>query len=236
MNDSRPDVPPEVPPPWRPDDPSREPAPGPGPSPPIPTVPVPGSETPGHDRGEDALERLLAHRTVVVNGVLTDQVATRAAAQLMALNAEGDDAVTLHLNCRSGDLDAALALADTVALMTVEVIAHCRGKLGGPALAVFAAADRRVCSAHATLRFRDPQVSVSGRAGELETEARALRAQVDRLITVIAEASRQSRERVADDMRTGRVLDAEQAVAYGLADEIAYPASLASSDPDRSQE
>lgn len=208
---SWPGVPPEVPPPWRPEPPPGEPSPAP--PPPVPLVPTPAG--PGREH-EDALAPLLRRGIVMVTGELHDAEATRAAAQLMTLNAERDDAVTLHLNCPDGDLDAALLLADTIDLMTVEVTAACRGTLGGPALAPFAVAGRRECSAHATFRMSEPRADVSGRTHEIDAEAAALRAQLDRLVARIAEATGQAAERIATDMDRGRVLDAEDAHAYGL--------------------
>ncbi|MBW3603159.1 MAG: ATP-dependent Clp protease proteolytic subunit [Actinobacteria bacterium] len=187
-----------------------------------------------HDEGGGALRRLLANRVVVITGRLTDRRTTRAAAELMTLNAEGDGPVTLYLNCPEGELDAAFTLADTVELMTVEVTADCRGRLGGPPLVVFAVADRRVCSAHATFRLGEPQASLSGRAQEIDAQADALRAQVDRLVACIAEACGRSPDQVANDMRSGRILDAEQAMAYGLVHQIAQRTPHAT-DADRSQ-
>lgn len=211
-------VPPEVPPPWRPGEPPGEP--GPAPRPPVPMVPTPTGPA---AEGEDAFARLLERGIVVVTGELHDAEATRAAAQLMTLNAERDEPVTLHLNCPDGDLDAALLLADTIDLMTVEVTAVCRGVLGGPALAPFAVAGHRECSAHATFRMTEPHTSVSGRTHEIDAEAAALRAQLDRLVARLAEATGQTAARVATDLDRGTVLCAEDARAYGLVHAVTRP-------------
>ncbi len=119
--------PPDVPPPWRPAQPPDEPGP---PRPPVPVVPL--REEPPLD--SDAFTQLFRRRVVLVSGEITPGVATDAAAQLMTLDAEDEAGIQLHLNCRDGDLDAALMLADTVALTAAPVTAVCRGTLGGVAL------------------------------------------------------------------------------------------------------
>ena len=135
---SWPDPPPwpEVPPPWRPAPPDtpRRPPPGP-PWPVVPTVPMPGSR-----RHDDLFGRLLERRIVMVAGSLSHDVATLATAQLMLLDATGDDPIDLHLSCPDGDLGASSAVADTIDLVGVAVRAWCRGTVGGPALAPLAAA------------------------------------------------------------------------------------------------
>lgn len=218
MRSGGPEVPPEIPPPWRPDEPPAEPGPSSTPRPPIPMVP-----TPREPPDDDAFARLLRRRIVLVTGELTPEVATRAAAELMTLDAEADEPVSVHLSCADSDLDAALLLADTIELMTVEVTTVCRGTLGGATLAPFVVAPRRVCSAHATFRMGEPRVSISGRSREIDTYAAALRAQLDRLVARIADATGQTADRVAGDMDEGRVLDADEALGYGLVHEVSRP-------------
>ncbi len=163
---------------------------------------------------------LLQQRIVFVNGALTHEAATHAAAQIMMLNAEGDDAIHLHLSSPDGDLDAALALADTVELATVPVDALCRGTLGGPALAPFLAAERRVAYPHAVFRLSEPRVVLDGRSEEIAGHADAIHHQLAHLHVRLAEVTGQPFDKVVDDMRAGLVLTAPQARDYGLVDEV----------------
>ncbi|MDP8977830.1 MAG: ATP-dependent Clp protease proteolytic subunit [Actinomycetota bacterium] len=182
----------------------------------MPLVPVP--EDPPPER--DVFAALLQQRIVFLNGVLTPEAAAHAAAQIMMLNAEGDDAVHLHLSCPDGDLDAALALADTVDLATVPVDAVGRGTLGGPALAPFLAAGRRRAYPHAVFRLSEPRATLDGRSEEIAAGAEAIHQQLGHLHARLAEATGQSLDKVVDDMRTGRILTAAQACDYGLVLEL----------------
>lgn len=210
-------VPPEIPPPWRPE-PPEEPQPGPAPT--VPVVPVPGQRDAGIPSVADAL---LQRRVVLVSGRLTDETAATAAAQVMLLDAEDDAPLEVHLAAADGDLGAALMLADTVDLATAPVTVVCRGAVGGPVLAVVAAAPRRVAYPHAQFRLEEPRLALSGRADEIDAGAQALRQQLTALHERLAEATGQPVERIEEDLRHGRLLTARQAVDYGLVEEVAAP-------------
>ena len=80
-------------------------------------------------------QRLFAQRVVVLTGPLDDMSATRVSAELMTLDAEGDDAVTLRIDCADGSLALALTLMDVIELLGVPVHAFehgtGRGSRGG---------------------------------------------------------------------------------------------------------
>jgi len=203
--------PPEVPPPpWLPDVPRPIPV-----HPPVPMVDLPRSSAYDQLAG-----RLLERRIVLVAGHLDAELATQAAAQLLLLDADADGPIELHLLCRDGELDAALALADTVALVGVTVRAWCRGALGGVCVAPYAAASRRLASPHATFHLRDPVVQLEGRAADLASLAEVHAAQVAAVHQLVASATRRPVHDVADDFRAGLVLAAQPAVAYGLVHEV----------------
>ena len=107
-----PELPPEVPPPPRPDVPSSPERPGhPHPGyPPIPTVPMPPPRPPAPEPLDDLRSRvydqLLARRTVVLDRALDGETAMFVAAQLMTLDAEGTERITLIVNSPGGPLDA----------------------------------------------------------------------------------------------------------------------------------
>lgn len=208
----RPPPPPEITPPgWTP--PSRPPAP-----PPYPPVPVVPLDRPGPL--DDVSTRLLQRRVVLVAGTLDSRTMANAAAQLMLLDATGDDPIELRLMCPGGDLDAALALADTIDLLGVELRACAAGVVGGPAVAPLVAGTTRVAHPHATFVLRDPDLCAGGRAEDVALAVAQHRRQVDALHIRLATACGRRPERIAEDMRTGLVLSAPEAVHYGLVGEI----------------
>ena len=206
-----PKLPPEFPAPWRPTTP---------PPPLLPPTPVVFPDVRGPSHLDDVYERLLDQRIIVLDGVLSADSATRAAAQVMLLDATGDDPIEVYLSCPDGDLDAALGLADTFDLVGVPLRATARGTVGGPALAAYVAAGRRLSHAHARFVLRDPTVEMSGRAVDLVAQVEAHERQLESLHRRIAEECGKRPERIAEDMRAGLTLDARKAQAYGLVHEI----------------
>lgn len=207
-------LPPEVPRP-----PGRPPAPAPAPNPAGPTLP--SWLEPDPELTRQLADRLLEHRVVLASGHLDAALADRVAAQLLLLARQGQEAVELQLACPTSDLDAALGLADAVDLLSLPVRAVVRGTLGGPVLAVLAAATERVASRRAVLVLSVPRAPArEGSAEDVRLAAEQLEHQLAVLRDRLAAATGRAPDDVAADLRAGRVLGAEEAVAYGLVQHV----------------
>lgn len=168
------------------------------------------------------IEELFKRRIVFVRGDLDDRLAGDAAAQLMTLDATGEDAITLYLDCACSSLDAAFTLMDVIDLCGAPVHAIAMGRVEGPAVGVLAVAPRRSISPNARIRLRDPDVvSTSGNAAQVSNWVEHHQAALHRFHQRLAAATGRPMEHVEADCGQGRFLDAEQALAYGLADGIA---------------
>jgi ATP-dependent Clp protease protease subunit len=161
---------------------------------------------------------------VLVSGPLDAAAVAEASARLMLLDATGDEPIALHLSCPDGDLDAALALADTIDLLGVGLTAWARGRVGGAAVAPYVAADRRVALPHTVFQLSEPSAEFSGSTDHLTTLADALTARLESFRDRVSTATGRPPGQIADDLRTGRVLSADEAVAYGLAHQVASAA------------
>ena len=172
-------------------------------------------------------DRLFEQRVAFLWGTLDDAAANDVAAQLMTLDATGDTPIHLHVDCPGGTLGAALSLIDVVDLLGVELHATCLGQLAGPPVGVFAAAHLRRATPHSRFRLQGPVVDFHGRARDIEAFAAHHAAQLRTFTARLAQAVGRPPERVAADLDAGRFLDARQAAAYGLVDEIcARPAAV----------
>lgn len=202
----------------------------PGPATPRPTSsPPPPGWSLIADTGPDWLaERLMERRLLALAGELDRDAANRMVSELALLDASGDEPVTLRLSGVSADLDTALTVVDALDLMGVEVHATCLGTITGAAVAILAVADQRVAGPHATVHLQEPRSRrcVTGR--DLEAEAERHRRQLRQLQERIATACRRPVDVVAEDMRAGRLLTAQEARDYGLVDSCAGPVSRGS--------
>ena len=204
-----PDPFPEPPPPWW-----APPSPQPFERPPEPVVP--GSASPAGG-GVDLADRLLERRTVLLGGEVDGTAALAVAARLLLLDSNGDARVDLHLSAQDGDLPAALMLAETLDLLRVPVRAVTSGSVGGPVLAVLVAVTERVSAPHCLFRLSAPRTPAEpAEAGDLSTAAEEHQRLLDELTRRLAAGTGQPSDRVAEDLRHGRVLTADEAVEYGL--------------------
>jgi len=206
--------PPEVPAPRTPPGP---PEPGRPPGAPTPPIPLVYDDRPQIDH---LAERLLEQRRVLVSGRLDLAASTEAAARLMLLDGTCDDPIELVLSCPDGDLVAAMALADTVELVGVELRTLAAGSVGGPAVLPFAVGTRRVAQPHATFRLVEPRLEVQGTATDVIAETARHRDVVADLCRRLAAATGRPADTIAADLRGRRGLTAQEAMAYGLVDEI----------------
>ena len=189
---------------------------------PEPRLPAPGAASASAalvvGGGNWLAERLFDQRVVTLSGELDTDAVNRAVAELALLDATGDDPVRLRLSGVGADLEGALTLVDALDLVGVPVHATSLGTLSGPAVAVLAVADRRVAGAHAMVRLCEPRAPRGVPGHEVEAWAAEHARQLRRLQERLASACGRPVGEVAADMRAGRLLDAEEARAYGLVD------------------
>jgi ATP-dependent Clp protease protease subunit len=166
-------------------------------------------------------DQLFERRIVLVTGQLDDDAAATAAAALLALDAGGDRPIELHLDTPDGALGAAFTLIDTADMLRSALRVLCRGQVGGPAIGVVAAADRRVAAPHARFHLCQPTARFAGTPQEIAAQSRQQQLLLWKLYGRLARRTGRPAEEIAEDMRRGRYLDAREALDYGLIDEIA---------------
>src|SRR5256886_13845962 len=101
-------------------------------------------------------EKLFERRIVFVTGRLDDALAGQAAAQIMTLDAAGDEPIDVVLGSGDGTLEAAFVLIDVIDSARATVRVHCQGQAGGPPLGVAAARDPRPAAPRPPVRVSAP--------------------------------------------------------------------------------
>lgn len=211
-----------VPPPYRAGFDTSSPPGWPGADPPVGPQGSPTTEV-FADPAAWMRRQLFERRVVLVSGTLDAMAANQVGAALMTLDATGDTPVVLQIDSGEGTVDAALTLMDIIDLLGVPVHATCVGQAAGPALGVLAVGDRRAVSPHARLRLFEPAIEVCGPAHQIGELASAHRDRMTAFWTRLSEVTGRPVDRIRDDAAIGRYLSADEAVAYGLADEVAAP-------------
>jgi ATP-dependent Clp protease protease subunit len=175
------------------------------------------------DWSETLAQRLFSQRVVLLHGTLDDLTATRVAAELMTLDAEGDAAVSLRIDCGEGSLALALTLMDVIELLGVPVRALCMGQVGGAALGVLAVCGHRAAMPSTRFQLREPATEMEATARQVAQWAQLRADERQRFCTRVAAAVNRPGSVVADDLAAGAFMDVDDALAYGLIDEICRP-------------
>ena len=107
-------------------------------------------------------EKLFERRIVLITGIIDDMLAAQVTAQLTTLDAASDAPIEIHLDSPDGTLEAAFVIIDAMDAVRAPVRAYCRGRVGGPAIGVLAAASQRVSAPHARFRLGQPAARFTG--------------------------------------------------------------------------
>ncbi len=170
-------------------------------------------------------ERLFDRRMVLIRGRLDAAMANQVAGALLVLDLAGPDPVQLYLSAPDGELASAFAIVDAIDAVHAPVHAVVTSEAGGAAVAVLAAAQRRIAFKHARIRLAEPRVAtVAGTADEVTAAAGRYLRELEEMAVRLADVTGQPRSRIEDDLSSGRTFTAEEALEYGLIDEIAGPA------------
>ncbi len=170
--------------------------------------------------GDQVRTSLFSRRVVLVHGTLDDAAASEAAAALMTLDALGDEHVELRLQSCEGTIEAAFVLIDIIDVLGVPVHTTALGLIGGGAVGVFALGARRLIAPHARLRLREPDIEVTGRAGEFERAAAEHARRREQFRQLLADKVGRNRAEIDDEWESGRYLDAADALSFGYADAL----------------
>ncbi len=169
----------------------------------------------------EVAQQLRARRHLLLQGSLDGERATRLAAELMTLEADGLDPITLTINSPGGDLTSFFAVTDTLRAMQAPVATRCLGQARGTAAALVAAGTRqRHAGRHAQFVLELPASQATGSAVDLDRAAHAETGLADQLLDFVADATGRRRDQVEPDWQQGRVLSAEEARHEGLIDEV----------------
>ena len=177
----------------------------------------------GLERSADVFSRLLSDRIVYVGTPIDDGVANTVIAQILHLENESADVpIQLYLNSSGGDAQAVLAIYDTLAYVRSAVAVTCVGQAVAAPVVLLAAGTpgMRAVLPHTRVVLHPLEAQGRGAVPDLILATEEVQRIRRALEALIAEHSGRSLDQVRRDLEREQVLDAEQAVAYGLADEV----------------
>jgi len=181
-------------------------------------------ETTGRgERGFDIFSLLLRQRIVFLGTAIDDAVANVIVAQLLFLEHEdAEKEISLYLNSPGGSISAGLAVYDTMQLIRAPVSTVAVGMTAsmGTILLCAGSKGRRYALPNATIHIHQPWGGVQGQAVDIEIEARRILRERERLNHILAEKTGQPLERILQDTDRNYWMTAQEAVEYGIVDEV----------------
>jgi ATP-dependent Clp protease protease subunit len=179
------------------------------------------------ERAYDIYSLLLKERIVFLGTPINAQVANLIVAQLLYLASEDPERdISLYINSPGGEVYSGMAIYDTIRSVPCDVSTISVGLCAsfGTVLLTAGTKGKRYSLPNSTIHMHQPLSGTQGQASDIEIHAREVLRLQDALRQIIADSTGQSYERVARDTDRDFWLNAEQAVEYGLVDEVLRPA------------
>jgi ATP-dependent Clp protease protease subunit len=187
------------------------------------TIPIVIEQTSRGERSFDIYSRLLKERIIFLGTPIDDGVANVVMAQLLHLESEDPDRdISIYINSPGGSFTALTAIYDTMQFIRPEIQTICMGQAASAAAVLLAAGTKgkRLALAHARVLIHQPSGGGEGQASDIEIQAREILRMRDLLEKMLSDHSGQTPEQVRKDIERDKILTADEAVAYGLIDEV----------------
>jgi ATP-dependent Clp protease, protease subunit len=188
-------------------------------------VPVVIEQTNRGERSFDIYSRLLKDRIVFLGTPIDDQVANLVMAQLIHLESEEPDKdISIYINSPGGDITSLFAVYDTMKYIKPDVSTIVMGQAASAAAVLLAAGapGHRYVLPNARVLIHQPHGQAGGQSSDMEIAVAEMVAMREKIIDILTDRTNQPRERIKADMDRDFILRGEDAVAYGLVDEVLH--------------
>ncbi|MDX2131772.1 MAG: ATP-dependent Clp protease proteolytic subunit [Planctomycetota bacterium] len=168
-------------------------------------------------------ELLLENRIVFLIGEINQGSAARVMMQMLYLDntGRGKD-INLYINSPGGAVDDTLAIYDTMRFLASPISTYCLGRAysGAAVLLTAGAKGRRYMLPHAKVMIHQPYGGVTGQAEDIRIQAEQILKAKAELNRILSQCTGQPVDNIQRDSERDRYFTAEEAVRYGLADEV----------------
>ena len=189
-------------------------------------IPYVVEQTVHGERSYDIYSRLLKDRVVFLGSAIDDQVANAIVAQLLFLETDNPDAdINLYINSPGGSVTAGMAIFDTMNYIKCPVRTVCVGLAAsmGAFLLMAGEKGKRLALPNSEVMIHQPSGGASGQATDVTIHAEWLLRTKNKMNGLMAEMTGQPLEKIAHDVERDYFMTAQEALEYGIIDEIYQP-------------
>ena len=189
----------------------------------MPMVPTVIEQTPGGERAYDLFSRLLNDRIIILAGPIDDSVASTIVGQMLFLEAQDPDKeIYLYINTYGGQESSGLSIYDTMQYVKCPIVTICMGMGGciGALLVAAGTAGKRYSLPNTEFLLEQPHYGARGQASNIKIAADHVIHTRERINRLLSKHTGRPIEEVAAATERERFLSSDEALAFGLIDEI----------------
>ena len=192
----------------------------------MPLIPYVVEQTNRGERSYDIYSRLLKDRIIFLGGEIDDDVANTVVAQMLFLEMEDPDAdICLYINSPGGSVTAGMAIYDTMQYIKPQVRTVCIGMAAsmGAFLLMAGQKGKRCALPNSEVMIHQPLGGAQGQATDVAIHAEWLIRTKEKMTRMKAEMTGQDIETIRRDLERDHFMSAQEALEYGIIDEIFDP-------------
>ena len=176
----------------------------------------------GSERCYDIYSRLLKDRIILLTGEINDNTANSIVAQLLFLDSESNDDISIYINSPGGSITSGMAIYDTMNIIKSDVSTICIGMSASMAAFLLSSGKKgkRYILPNAEVMIHQPLGGAQGQATEIKIAATRILKLKEKLNKILSKNTNQSLEKIQNDTERDYFLDAEEAKQYGIVDKI----------------
>ncbi len=186
-------------------------------------IPMVIKRDPRGERAYDIYSRLLEERIIFISGLIADEVANIVIAELLYLENENNEKdISIYVNSPGGLVHATLAIYDTMKYVRPDISTVCVGLAASGAAILLAGGKKgkRYSLPNSKIMIHQPMTEVSGQATDIKIHADEVLKLKKKLNEILAKETRNPISRVEKDTDRDFFMTANEALKYGLIDEV----------------
>ena len=174
------------------------------------------------ERCYDIYSRLLKDRIIILNGEINDSTSNSIVAQLLFLDSENHDDISLYINSPGGVITSGMAIYDTMNFIKSDVSTICIGMAASMAAFLLSSGKKgkRYALPNSEIMIHQPLGGAQGQATEIKIAAEHILKLKEKLNKILSKNTNQSIEKIENDTKRDYFLNSNEALDYGLIDKI----------------
>mgnify|MGYP004530354435 CR=1 FL=1 len=174
------------------------------------------------ERSYDIYSRLLKDRIIILNGEIDDNTSNIIVAELLYLDSENHDDISIYINSPGGSITSGMAIYDTMNIIKSDVSTICVGMAASMAAFLLSSGTKgkRYILENAEVMIHQPLGGAQGQATEIKIAATRILKLKDKLNKILSKNTNQPLEKIEQDTERDYFLEAKEAKEYGIIDKI----------------